>query len=100
MHAFESSLARNTVIVSWLFVGLAAISIAFIILWCTKYRREYALSDRLVIVTFIVGVLLVCLVTWAICDEGGGQHQSDLSPHKIAALAKVCIFGRIILHYT
>jgi hypothetical protein len=46
-------------------------------------------TDGCVCTALLVGVLLVSQTTWAIIDEGGGQHQADISKPNIASVAKV-----------
>lgn len=76
-------LARNTLILSWFFVAWA---LAFTV---TLLYQNCAVPEAFIVAALFVGVLLVSQTTWAIVDEGAGEHQGQLSRKAAAAVAKV-----------
>jgi hypothetical protein len=85
-----TSLAKTSIILSWLMVGLASISIIVQILWLSRFQKSRpSVGDICVWVAFVVGIVLVAQTTWAIIDEGSGKHQSDVAQQNLAAVAKV-----------
>ena len=98
LFAFKSSacemvvltpLAKSTIVLSWLFVGLACASTVTMLIWSYMRRIKFRISDGCVCAAFVVGILLISLTTWAMVDEGGAKHQQDLSQHQLALVAKV-----------
>ena len=85
-------LARTTIVLSWLFVGLACLAIVAILYWARMNRSGFHSGDGCVCAALIIGILLVSQTTWAILDEKGGRHQRDMMEQEIAAIAKVSRF--------
>lgn len=84
-----SDIARTTLICSWLFTGLATISITIQIL-SIHHRRMIGIDDYLLFTAYLISVLLVAQTTWAVVDEGQGEHEDDVSNHsQFGIVAKV-----------
>jgi hypothetical protein len=84
-----TSLAKNTIIVSWLLVGLACMSTISQLVWLRKTRKKFSLVDGCLCTALFIGISLVAQTTWAIVDEGAGRHQLDMEMGNVAAIAKV-----------
>jgi hypothetical protein len=84
-----TSLAKTTIVLSWLSVLLACTSSLAQLVWLRINKRMLSVGDECVCAALVVGILLVAQTTWAIVDEGAGKHQADLSQRNIAAVAKV-----------
>jgi hypothetical protein len=82
-------LAKTSVVVSWLLVGLACLTTTAQLVWRRSREIKYPVADGCMCVALFVGTLLVVQTTWAIVDEGAGRHQSDMKQGSIAAVAKV-----------
>ena len=81
-------LARNTLIVGWLFTAFALLFVVFSFYYCIAFRTH----DFFSVGAFITGLLLVIQMTWAVTNKGGGEHQVDISEKDISLLAKVSRF--------
>ena len=92
MLAHLTPLARTSIILSWLLVGLACITTIIQIAWlsCVRKVRPHV-ADLCVWIALILGIALVAQTTWAVVDEGSGKHQLDMRKRNIAAVAKVII---------
>lgn len=55
---------------------------------CMHKRKRLGAEDILISMSFVVGVVLVGVQTWAIVDEGQGYHQRDISGSQLAKAAK------------
>jgi glucan phosphoethanolaminetransferase (alkaline phosphatase superfamily) len=84
-----TSLAKTTIIVSWLLVGLAFISTIAQLIWLRVSRRRFSVVDFCLCVALVIGSALVSQTTWAMVDEGAGKHQYDIKKGNVAAVAKV-----------
>jgi hypothetical protein len=84
-----NSLAFTTLVLSWLFVGLACLSVAAILTSTIINSHSIRTSEIFLVASLVVGIVLVAQTTWAIVDEGGGKHQRELSNRRISELAKV-----------
>jgi hypothetical protein len=89
-------LARTSIIVSWIAVGLACISTVVHFIALLIRRGQVRVPDFCVWLALIVGIVLVAQTTWAIVDEGSGRHQWDISQQNVAAIAKVS--RRVVCH--
>jgi hypothetical protein len=86
-------LARATIILSWLLVGVACAASALQVVWLRIRKGRVSAAEICFFAAFVVGVLVVAQTTWALIDEGAGKHQADLEEKNIAAVAKVsCVF--------
>jgi hypothetical protein len=85
-----TSLAKTTIIVSWLLVGLACISTVAQIVSLRMRKKTFSAVDGCLGGALIIGITLVAQTTWAIIDEGAGRHQYDMEKRNVAAIAKVC----------
>jgi hypothetical protein len=85
-----TSLAKTTIIISWLMVGVAFLSTTIHVIWIRRIRKDYpGVSDICVWLALFFGIILVVQTTWAVVDEGSGKHQWDISQQNIPAVAKV-----------
>jgi hypothetical protein len=85
-----TSLARTTIIVSWLMVGLAFFSTTMHSICLLRIRKNKpSVSDICVWVALFFGIILVAQTTWAIADEGSGKHQWDILQQNVLVVAKV-----------
>jgi hypothetical protein len=84
-----TSLAKATIIVSWLSVGLACISTIAQLIWLSVSRRKFSVVDSCLCAALVIGIALVSQTTWAMFDEGAGRHQYDIKKGNVAAIAKV-----------
>jgi hypothetical protein len=94
------SLAKTTIVLSWLFVGLACVSTVIMLVRAYMGRARFRIWDACVCAALIVGILLISLMTWAIVAEGGGRHQRDLSQHQLTLVATVRHKSPTSLRYT
>jgi len=89
MHSLSSP-ARSTIIMSWLFVGLASLFITTIPVTQKLRRMRIRFPDACICAALVIGTLLVNHTTWAIVDQGGVERQRNLSDCTITMIAKVC----------
>jgi hypothetical protein len=83
-------LARVSIIVSWIAVGLACTSTVVHVVWLFRIRKAGPrVPDYCVWLALVVGIVLVAQTTWAMVDEGSGRHQWDIEQQNVAAVAKV-----------
>jgi hypothetical protein len=82
-------LAKTTIAVSWLLMGLACMSTIGQLVWLRIKKSRFSVADGRVCVALVVSISLVAQTTWAMVDEGSGRHQSDMERGNIAAVAKV-----------
>jgi hypothetical protein len=90
-----TSLAKATIIVSWLSVGLACISTISQLLWLRASNRKMSLVDGCLCTALMFGIALVAQTTWAMIDEGAGRHQYDMENGNVAAIAKVGVHDEL-----
>jgi hypothetical protein len=90
-----TSLAKATIIVSWLLVGLACISTISQLLWLRASNRKISLVDGGLCTALMFGIALVAQTTWAMIDEGAGRHQYDMENGNVAAIAKVSVHDEL-----
>jgi heme/copper-type cytochrome/quinol oxidase subunit 4 len=82
-------LARVSIIVSWIAVGLACTSTVVHVVWLLRIKKERPrVPDFCVWIALVVGIVLVAQTTWAMVDEGSGRHQWDIEQQTVAAVAK------------
>jgi hypothetical protein len=89
MHSL-SSLTRNTIIMSWFFVGLASVSITAMLVTLKLRKMIIRFPDACMCAALVIGTLLMIHTTWVIVDKSGGERQRNLSNRSITAIAKVC----------
>lgn len=88
-----TSLAICTLSVNWTLVLLASLAIVSI---CLHKRKRLGADDILISSSFVIGVALVGMQTWAIVDEGQGYHQQDVSESQLAKAAKSLLVGEAL----
>ncbi|OKL55543.1 hypothetical protein UA08_09235 [Talaromyces atroroseus] len=76
----SSSIARTTLVCSWLFTALATLSVLIQVLHMQK-RHSVGLDDYILFIAFGISILLVAQTTWAVVDEGQGVPESELLGH-------------------
>ena len=83
--------AVNTLVLSWTFAFLAAVSmIGFI--WSRHLSKvPTGLDDLLLFAAFIFSLVLLCVTTWAISLEGQGEHLDNLTQSEAAWIAKASL---------
>jgi hypothetical protein len=84
-----NSLAFTTLVLSWLFVGLACLSIAATLVELKIKEARIWWSEGFLFASLVIGIVLVAQTTWGIVDEDGGKHQPEISDGHISKLAKV-----------
>lgn len=84
-----TSLAICTLVVNWTLTILALFSMFVIHIFKKRRGMEYRVDDALVCAAFVVGLVFVMLSTWAIIDEGQGEHQQNVSESQLTRAAKV-----------
>lgn len=84
----STGLAHHTLAWSWSVTGLAGILLIFQVVIRHK-QRSFGVYDALTMVAWGIGVIMVIQTTWAIVDEGQGEHQQNLSTSKVNRAAKV-----------
>jgi hypothetical protein len=90
-------LARISIILSWVLVGLACFSTSIQLVWLFWIKRSRLhVADGCVCAALVVGIVLVAQMTWAIVDEGSGRHQAEVLQEDVAALAKVRGIGPLL----
>ena len=79
-------LGRTTIVCSWIFTALAGVAV-----WAqfVKARRFMQTDDFLIFGAFVIALVLVAQTTWAILDEGQGEHVIDESQTHLALIARV-----------
>ena len=92
MSALQSSyvgpdLGRATIICSWVFAALAGIGVCTQIV---KARTSVKADDILIFSAFVVSLMLVAQTTWAVIDEGQGEHVNNQLRTHLALIARVC----------
>lgn len=83
-----TNLAYHTLAWSWTVTGLAALAVGFQIT-SRRITHNFGVDDGLVVIAWVVGLILVAQTTWAILDEGQGEHQQTLSAGQVSRAAKV-----------
>ena len=48
-------------------------------------------DDYILIVAYVITVILVGQITWAIVDDGQGKHIADVPRTQLALIANVCL---------
>ncbi|KAK2606577.1 hypothetical protein N8I77_005317 [Diaporthe amygdali] len=73
--------------------------LAVVIIHCRKFSGmsvPIRADDILILVSFIVGIGLVSLSTWAILDEGQGEHQQSVPESQLERAAKSILVAEAI----
>ncbi|ROV89875.1 hypothetical protein VPNG_10248 [Cytospora leucostoma] len=83
-----TSLAICTLTVNWALTFLGFLTMVAVYEYKRKTPGSFRVDDFLIFSAFVVGVVLVGLQTWAIVDEGQGQHQQDIPVSQVARAAK------------
>lgn len=94
-----NSLALCTLVVNWTLTVIALI--AMMAMHCHRWRASsipVRPEDILLLVSFVMGMVLVSLSTWAILDEGQAEHQDSISKSQLEHAAKVSDSLRTDLH--
>jgi hypothetical protein len=90
-----TKLARDSLIVGWTFAGIALLALPTSLIVSTYRGRKVQLADWITGAGFIIAILLVSQMTWAIVLEGEGEYQANLEKHKVGRVATVCDLLRI-----
>lgn len=84
-----SDVALATVVCTYVFTLLATISLSIHAYYRLMVRHEVEAEDFLTLIAFIVSLALVGQITWAVIDEGQGEHMSDVTGSQFEHAAKV-----------
>jgi len=84
-----SGVALATIVCSYIFTGLASLSIFIHVSKRFQLLHRAALEDYLILLAFMFALALVGQTTWAVFDEGQGQHMSKVTPGHFEIIAKV-----------
>lgn len=91
----EPEIGRATLICGWLFGILSLISVS-LCFWARRQHMQHCgehnplgVDNYLLVVATIVSFALLVQITWAVVDEGQGQHIRDESPTEITMVIKV-----------
>lgn len=91
-----SDTAQKTLILTYIFLVLALIAAVDHV----NYRRSLYLpfrwDDVITLLGFVVSVALVGQVTWAVINEGQGQHITNFPSSHYEILVKVILSSRRI----
>ena len=79
-------LGRTTIICSWIFTALAGLGVCAQLV---KARSFMKVDDVLILGAFVTALVLVAQTTWAILDEGQGEHVINESRTHLALIARV-----------
>lgn len=84
-----TTLAICTLVVNWTLSLLAFISVVSTRAFRPAQGNFLPIEEALIYMALVLGVILVSLSTWAIVDEGEGQHQQDILGSQLERAAKV-----------
>jgi hypothetical protein len=93
--AVFTKLATDSLIVGWTFAGIALLALPTSLIVSNYRGRKVQLADWITGASFVIGILLVSQMTWAIVLEGEGQYQVNLEKHKVGRVATVSDLLRI-----
>ncbi|MCJ1295696.1 hypothetical protein MMC34_007260 [Xylographa carneopallida] len=83
----ESNIGAVTIICGWVLSGLATIAVSLMI-WARRLCLvRLGADDYILITAYIMTIVLVAQTTWAIIDEGQGQHVADVPRTQLALIA-------------
>ena len=81
---------RVALVCIWTFTPLAIISVGLMV-WARRLKKlALGVDDYMLISAFLITVVLIIQVTWAIIDEGQDNHVTQLPRAQLALLARVC----------
>ncbi|KAI1377259.1 hypothetical protein F4677DRAFT_49921 [Hypoxylon crocopeplum] len=83
-----SDVALTTIICTYIFTFLAVLSLLVHGSVRLKKFSGFLLEDYLTFAAFMIALGLVGQITWAVIDEGQGQHMSDVSRSQFELTAK------------
>ena len=89
----STKLATYTLASSW--AATAAAAMVLVTMITVRRMQEFSLMshDVLIILAWLLGVGLIAQTTWAIINEGQGEHQQDLQMSQVQAAAKVGVYS-------
>ncbi|KAI1655627.1 hypothetical protein F4813DRAFT_366676 [Daldinia decipiens] len=87
MFLTTSNVALATIVCTYVFTFLALLSSAIHVFMCIKKSR-LSWDDISTFIAFAMTLGLVCQTTWAVIDEGQGQHVSDVTRSQFELTAK------------
>lgn len=85
-----SGVARNTIVLTYVFLFLALILAVDHIYYRRRKRISFRWDDIITLFAFILSLALVGQITWAVIDEGQGQHVSNVTKNHFDIMVKVC----------
>jgi hypothetical protein len=85
----NSTVALATIVCSYVFTAVAVLSVLIHIVHTLKKFGRFHVDDYLIVSAFILALALVAQITWAVIDEGQGQHLSNVARSQLNIMAKV-----------
>lgn len=85
-----SDVAQNTIVLTYVFLFLALIIAVDHVYLRRKKSASFRWDDIITLCAFILSLALVGQITWAVIDEGQGQHVSNFTKSHLGIMAKVC----------
>ena len=92
MTLILSDVALTTIICTYIFVLIALLSLAIHLYVCLRIRqcRRFSLEDYFAFIAFIPTLGITGQITWAVVNEGQGQHMPDITQSQLDLIGKVC----------
>ena len=86
----DPNISIITITCSWVFTALATLSLGLMV-WARRLTNcRLGADDYILIVAFIITIVLVVQITWAILDEGQDRHIAEVPRTQLALIARVC----------
>ena len=82
-------MGRTTIICSWIFTVFAILAMGLMPPARRIQNRKLGLDDYMIIIAFVITLVLVAQTTWAILDEGQGNHVENETRTQLAMVASV-----------
>ena len=86
-YGLDSGIGRATLICGWLFGVLTLVCIC-LVMW-VRMHHGLKLDDCMLVAATIISFALLSQTTWAIVDEGQGQHVENESQNQVQIVVKV-----------
>ncbi|KAI1768484.1 hypothetical protein GGR53DRAFT_478280 [Hypoxylon sp. FL1150] len=85
MLRIMSDVALATIICTFILTPLAILSLSIHLFTC---KQMFAYDNLLILIAFLISLALVGQITWAVVDEGQGQHMSSVTHDQFEHAAK------------
>lgn len=100
LHLANSTVATATIVCSYVFTAVAVLSVILHIVYTLKRHHRLHVDDYLIVSALILALALVAQITWAVIDEGQGQHLPNLARSQLNIMAKVFLKFHSLLQET